>query len=466
MIIFKSVRTACANDFSAYKPEWWALEGLLVLEESLVVANLVNRDYENSFVNAGDTVHVAKAGTFTANSKVQGSPVTVQNATATDTLVKLNQHLETTFHIDDREAQKSLPELRELFLAPAMRSIAEGIDAAVNGEVYQFYGNAVGEVGVALTARSIIDLDRTFNTNNNPADGRMLTVGPAGKADLYNIDRFSDADKAGNGRSNLSAGNIGDIMGMDVFMSQTIGRQLSKRAASTAETATVGIYGANSATISTAAASHTVGTWFTIAGVPGIYRLTAAVTGTSSTSIAFEPSLKGAFAANKTVTFFESPGDVKGAHTADGSLQTIVTDGYTAATDIPQVGQGITFGVTAGLAIYTVTKVSGTWASSSTEITLTLNRPLEATLADNAVINLLPEGGSYNMAFRKDAITLVNRPLAPASASVAAATMNANGVALRVTIGYDQDYMKHKVTVDTLLGVKVLDSAQGAILIN
>lgn len=465
MIVFKSVRTACANDFSAYKPEWWALEGLLVLEESLVVANLVNRDYEDSFVNAGDTVHVAKPGTFTANSKVQGSPVTVQNATATDTLVKLNQHLETTFHIDDREAQKSLPELRELFLAPAMRSIAEGIDAAVNGESYQFYGNAVGEVGVPLTARSVIDLDRAFNSNNNPADGRMLVVGPAGKADLYGIDRFSDADKAGNGRSNLSAGNIGDIMGMDVYMSQTVGRQLADRVTKTLEAATVGIYGANSCTITSAAANHGVGTWFKIAGVPGIYRLTVEVASTN-TSMSFEPALKGAFTSSRAVTFYESPGDVKGAHTADGALQTIVTDGYTAATDIPQVGQGVTFGVTAGLAIYTVTKVTGTWASSSTEITLTLNRPLEATVANDAIINVLPEGGSYNMAFRRDAITLVNRPLAPASASVAAATMNANGVALRVTIGYDQDYMKHKVTVDTLLGVKVLDAAQGAILIN
>lgn len=463
--ILKQVRVACDNDLAALVPEWWAMEGLVTLEESLVIANVVNRDYQDYFSNYGDVVHVSKPGTFNANHKVQGSAVTVQDASATDTTVRMNQHIETTFHIDDRDAQKSIPELRALFLVPAVQSLAKKIDAALVGETPQFYTNAVGQVGTALTAPTVIQVDKRFNDNNNPEEGRMLIVGSSGKADLYGIERFTDYDKIGRPEVLLN-GSIGNIMGMETFMSQSMGKNLPKRVTRTTETVSANpIIGASSCAITSAGAAHTAGTWFTIAGIPGIYRLTAAVSSTD-TSMSFEPALKDTVGTTATATFYESMGEVKGAVTADGAKIKVITDGYTAVTEIPQVNSAITFGAAASAPIYTVTKVSGTWASSSSEITLELNRPLEANLADNDDINVLPEGGSYNLAMRKDAITLVNRPLAPASAGVAAATQSANGISLRVTIGYDQDYMKHKVTVDTLLGVKVLDVNQGVLLLN
>ena len=116
--------------------------------------------------------------------------------------------------------------------------------------------------------------------------------------------------------------------------------------------------------------------------------------------------------------------------------------------------------------VYTVTKVSGTWADNTTDITLTLNRPLDTATTDGIAVNTTPTGGGcMNLALRRDAITLVNRPLAPAVAGVVSATNNNGSTALRVTIGYDQDYMMHKITVDTLLGVKTLDTAQAVALL-
>lgn len=449
------------NSISALKPEWWANESLAVLEENLVIAGLVNRDYNNAFQAAGDTVHVNKPGTFAVNHKVKGSTTTVQDANATDTTVKLNQHLEVTILLDDREVQQSLPDLRQYFLVPQMRAMYEGVDAIVAGEAFNFYLNVAGTPGLALTDDALINLGKVFDDNNNPAEGRNLVVGSAGKADLLRIDRFIDADKTGE-RSRLIQGQIGTVMGFNTYMSQAL-----RYHTNTVPSATEVVNGAQAKGITAltvdSAAAHITGTWFKVAGVEGMYRVASTVTSTDTT-INFTPALKGDVADNAVLTFYDQAGDVKGAHAA--GVVKIITDGYAAADDVPSVGMGVSFGSATDL--YTVTRVEGTWASSSTEITLTLNRPLDVALSDDATIHSTPGSSCANFAFRKDAITLVNRPLAPAASGsgVASAVQNNGLYSVRVTMGYDMAYMRHKITIDTLFGVKTLDLAQGAILFN
>ena len=58
---------ACyANDNDAFVPEKWAMEGLMQLEENMVIANMVHRDFENEVARFGDTVNTRKPGEFEA----------------------------------------------------------------------------------------------------------------------------------------------------------------------------------------------------------------------------------------------------------------------------------------------------------------------------------------------------------------------------------------------------------------
>ena len=50
------VQLAC-YDNDAYIPEIWARESLEFLYENMVVANLVNRDFEAEVANYGDEIH-------------------------------------------------------------------------------------------------------------------------------------------------------------------------------------------------------------------------------------------------------------------------------------------------------------------------------------------------------------------------------------------------------------------------
>ena len=463
----KRFQTAYANDVAALKPSWWALEGLAVLEEELVVANLVNKDYSNFFVNAGDTVHVNKAGTFSAKHKVAGSDTTVQDAEASDTTVKLNQHLHVTFLLDDKEMAQSMPDLREYFLLPAVRGIAEGIDKAISGEAINFIGSSAGILGTALTAPYVIGLGKEMDNNNVPVMGRNLVVGPAGKADLLGIDRYADTDKSG-APSKFLTGRIGEIMGMPTYMSQSVGAVLPDLVTTTAEaigSANIPI-GTTGVTVVSATGTQPKGSAVKIAGVQGIYYLTTAL-GNTDTTMYVTPGLKSVATAAAVVTIYESAiAAVDNASNYAAGEITIITDGYTSAAEIPVAGQCVSFGGPTTATWYTVTSVSGTWVNNTTDITITLNRPLDAGITDGDLINVSPTGGAYNFALRRDAITLVNRPLAPASAGVDSVVRDNGQFALRVTVGYDYRKMRHFVTVDTLIGVKTLDAAQGALLFN
>ena len=63
-------------------------------------------------------------------------------------------------------------------------------------------------------------------------------------------------------------------------------------------------------------------------------------------------------------------------------------------------------------------------------------------------------------------MALVNRPLAlPIPGTGArAGVANWNGLSMRVVMTYDGNKQGHLVTVDTLLGIKVLDTNLGAVM--
>jgi P22 coat protein - gene protein 5 len=90
------------NNNEAFIPQLWANEGLAILEETMVLGNLVYRDFENVIAKYGDVVNTRKPRTFTAYRKTDSDPVTIQNAISDNIPVPLNQHLHTSFMIMDR----------------------------------------------------------------------------------------------------------------------------------------------------------------------------------------------------------------------------------------------------------------------------------------------------------------------------------------------------------------------------
>jgi hypothetical protein len=453
-----------ANSIDAFIPEIWAAESLRILEENMVVMQLVNRDFNPAVANFGDTVHTRKPAEFTAQRKGVDDDVTDQSVAATDIEVKLNQHIHVSFVIKDGEETKSFKSLVDFYLSPAMLAQARFADQVVLGQWPQFMkagsvrGYTAGKLG-ALTKTTAVDeilnLRNVMNVNKADPTGRHVIWTPYSETAVLATEAFLHADKRGDGGAALREASMGRTLGFDHFMCQNMSYVPSGNTTVTGAVNNASGYevGDTAITVDGLSAAITNGTWVTIGGDMTPQRVTSTTGGATPTELVISPGLRHAVVDDAAVTVY-TPGAVNlAAGYAAGWYKAITVDGFTVA---PQVGQMVAFGTATDL--YTV-------IGAPTTTSIVLDRPLDAAIADDAKVNIGP-AGNYNLAFHRNAITVVNRPLimprAGAGAIAGAATRN--GLAMRVVIQYDSKSQGHRVVFDMLFGVKVVEPLQGAVL--
>ena len=459
------------NDLVALIPEWWALESLMELQKNLVILPLVNRDYDKYFMEAGNVVNLNRTGDFTALRKQKGSKITVQSADASADTVELNQHYHVSYYLDDQDLRATMGDLRPKYIQKAAIAMAEALDMVITGEVYNFLDNAAGQAGAAVTDQYVRDLAEIFTRNNNTRAGRNCIVGPATENDLLGIDRFVEARMIGNGEAILN-NMLGRMRGFDFYVASQIPEVAAGTTINTDNTVTANTpAGQTSIGVTEAGTDLVAGHWVLIAGDAQPHRIVSYTTAVGTGTMVLDTPLRNAVTAAAVISEYTSLAliaqAVAPAGYAAGYSGEIVVD-TSAPEGTLKIGQGISFSTAASAAVqdprYTITGLSH---AGGFIVGITLNRPLDVALVDNGVVNPIPPA-NYNLAFMRDAMTFVNRPLQPADAGsgVNAAWNAYNGIAIRVTIGYDQDYMGQKVTLDTLCGVKTLDPDMGGILLS
>lgn len=457
------------GDFpAAFEPELWANESIAILEGNMVAGNLVHRDFEEAIASYGQVVNTRKPLEFQIKRKVRNDGLTVQQPDADNIPVVLNQHLYVTFLILDVDQSMSFKDLVAEYLQPAMLTIAEGVDNIVSGQVYQFLGNSGGQLNTMDSTNAedyILDTRLVMNKNKAYTMNRNLILGPIAETTALKDSKFTDANRVGDDGTALREASLGRKYGYDIFMAQS-----QPYIDPTQITTVIGAInnaggyavGTKTFTVDGLAAAISPGTWITIAGDNTPLQVVSTVGGATPTSITTVQGIKSAVADNAVVTI-TSPGQVNNAAGYTGS--TIGSGGwakeiiYDTFTFDPQIGMGITFNTQT--TVYRIIEVD------TVGKTILLDRPLEASIADNDTINPLP-GGSYNWAFHRNAVALVTRPLAlpMPGTGVRAGIANYNNLSMRVTMTYDSDLQGTKVTVDTLMGVKVLDQNLGAVMLS
>jgi hypothetical protein len=115
-----------------------AVDALPALVSNLVMGNLVNRDYEPTLANAGDTVNVPIPPTLVANNIAEGGMVQTQNPNLGNAQIVLNTHAEATFQIPDVTKVLAVPDLLKLYMQPAVIAIAERIESDILNLYSQF----------------------------------------------------------------------------------------------------------------------------------------------------------------------------------------------------------------------------------------------------------------------------------------------------------------------------------------
>lgn len=459
-------------------PEHWANESLAVLIENMVMGNLVHRDFSKEFAQYGDVVNTRRPGTFTAKRKIDSEDVTVQLATSTNVPVKMNQHFHVSFYIHDGEDTLAFKDLVAEYLSPAVIAMAQGIDRLLIGQVVQFEANTAGKLGGMTSENAknyILQTRKIMNINKAYVTGRNLIVGPDTETTILLDDSFTSAEKVGDEGTALREASLGRKLGFNIFMSQNV-PEFTNTDTGTADDINNGNIAVGSTVITLTDSQYaTVGDMITVAGDATPQRVTAN-NGTNE-ELTITPGLRNVIVDADTVVVYDV-GLVKQASTtvtlgSDGSNtgyregwhKNIILDGLSSVAGVA-VGMGIVFGTAtvaaASDAKYSIIEIVSTDTNTAT---IVLDRPLDAAIVDNALTSMYPSG-NYNLAFHKNAIAFVTRPLKTPRTGTGAlsAVVNFDNLAIRACITYSGVKQAHLVTVDLLCGVKILDTDLGAVM--
>ena len=482
MYTFNAYDWGDGNLLTAYVPEFWARESLMVLVEELVMANLVYRDFEEEIANFGDTVNTRLPGDFVALRKTDVDDVTIQDAIATNVSVVLNQHVHVSFMIKDGQETLAMEDLVETYMRPAMRANGNIIDKILLAQFTYFLLQGYGSFGTFNSTNAqdrFLNVRRIFNTRSVPEENRNFVLTINSETAVLATSLFLQAQQVGDDGTALREASLGRKFGLNTFKSVFAPSVIEGNTTKTTAQAgavnhsagyPVGYTGSIVTNVFTGAV--TVGQWVVLDGVP--YRVNA-VTNTlgATTAITLDRPLINAAASADTIVSYTT------CEVNQPTSPTGYPVGYSAYIDYDtnsvtlQQGQMISFQTTAPTYAYNsqpggppaITSPIYVIVATDGATEFMLDRPLEVALADDDIINPGP-GGEYNFAFIRNALALVARPLSPPKAGTGAlsAIANYNGLAMRATIWYDGRKQGHLVTLDLLLGVKVLDARMGVVV--
>ncbi len=141
-------------------------------------------------------------------------------------------------------------------------------------------------------------------------------------------------------------------------------------------------------------------------------------------------------------------------------ISTIAIDGLAAGTPTLLKGDLFTLdhGGSIGVKPYTLTADANVAANAAT---ITVSPGLQAAVVDNQALTVIASH-AVNLAFHKQALALVSRPMrVPTAPGANVSVVNFGGIGLRASVWYEPKDVRTYVRMDGLFGVKTLDARKG-----
>lgn len=396
-------------------PDIIAKEALMQLENNLVMANQVHREYKKEFTGGvGDTVSIRKPVKFYT---ADGATRVNQDVQEKSTSITVDQRKHVSWKFSTQDLTLSVEEYSERYIKPAMITLANTVDASLFG-LYDAVWNSVGTPGTTpADFAAVASAAQRLDEMAVMADRRSMMLNPAAH---YAV--------AGN---QLTLDAVG-TMGKGAYEEAKVGRI------------------AKFATFSTQnIANHTVGV---ATGTPLVNGASQNVTYANATG-ANSQTLNTDGWTNSTTGILKK-GDVitiAGVY----AVNPVPGEGTTGKTVMPYLQQFTVLadadsGATTGPAALTI---------SPAIITTGPFQTVSAAPADDAAITVLGTGGtSYpqNLGFHKNAFALVTVPLEMPDGAAFKARESHNGLSIRVVKAYDIEEDEDIIRLDLLYGRRAI----------
>lgn len=208
---------------AVYRPNVWAKELLRAREKKLVLVPLV-KHYDRDIASFGQTVEIPNLSNLTANAKAANTQVTLQAPTETKQTLTIDQHYEASFVVEDFADIQSMYDMAQEYTEKAGYAIAEKMDSTLATAMTSGFTQTVGAFGTPLADSAILTAIQYLDDAKAPTDDRNLVVTPQGKRELLSIDKYIRYDAIGVGgeANSIRSGQIGEIYGVKVWMSQNL----------------------------------------------------------------------------------------------------------------------------------------------------------------------------------------------------------------------------------------------------
>lgn len=389
-----------------------AKEALMILENELVFAGLVHRGYEDEFnknVNGytpGQTVSIRKPARYTLRS---GANMSTQDSTEGTTSITVNQQMGVDLGgWSSADRTLSIPEFSKRFLASGMKTIAQGVDAAV-ATLYKDVWNWVGTPGTQLTTfAGFAKAPQRLDEMGVPAADRSATLSPADKWGLVGSVTglyIQDAAKTALQRAKLPP--LGDV---DTYMTQ------------------------NSPT-------HTVGTK---AGTPLVNGASQNVTYTSAKDTGTQSLITDGWTASSAILKQGDVFTIAGVYAVNPMSKAAQTylQQFVVKADATADGSG-----------------NATLTISPPIITTGAYQTVSAAPADNAAMTVLgtaSTGYVQNLVFHENAFALAVVPMITPEGATGVVRATYNGLSIRMIPVYTGSNDTSAWRCDVLLGTKAI----------
>lgn len=214
---------------SVFLPTVWSREVVRATENALVAAGLVKR-YDYLVQGRGQTIDIPNvSNAFTARAKTQGTDVTDDAVTETQTQIQVNNWYYNSFIIEDIVSVQSIYDLRTEYSNKAGYSIAKQVDTSVMSQYSSWTNTAVGTYGVDVGDATILAAWESLNLQDMPLEDRAFIVHPKQVTAILKIDKFVKADYQGQyqnpTRVKTGPNNrymLGEVYGIPVYFTNNL----------------------------------------------------------------------------------------------------------------------------------------------------------------------------------------------------------------------------------------------------
>lgn len=395
-------------------PSMIAKEALMQLENNLVFANQVHREYVKEFSGGqGASVAIRRPVKFNTSN---GATLVKQDVEEKSTNITVDQRKHVGWEFSTQDLTLSIEEYSERYIKPAAITLANTIDRSV-ASLYTSVWNQLGTPGTTPASfASAAAVAQRLDEMAVDSDRRSLIVNPAARYAIAGnqLTLNSVGDKT---RTTYESAQIGSIATFEMMASQNI-------------------------------RTHTVGP---LGGTPLVNGGTQAVTYANAVGNTWSQSL------------------VTDGWTAAAALRVRAGDVFTiagvfAVNPVPDdTGAKM---VMPYLQQFTVLANGSSDASGN--LTMTISPPMitsgpqqtvSAAPADNAAITFMGTAATaypINLGFHKNAFALVTVPLEMPDGVAFKARETYNGLSMRVIKDYDITNDTEVIRLDCLYGVKAI----------